>query len=200
MAPITRNWTIAFRMSKNANHFKRVTNWVGTWNESRIMAAEFMAHHPNAEVYYVPTLEAESAQDDHAGTIFTESGRQVKIRETGQVTTDMIESVRVQVWDNDQRDAMDRAATQDAIDTDTRKNGGVARMVATTDDMNNVGRYADLRGDDTHESRKWRVTGVVRYVDSPSDRGTHYVVKWWGDANRLDSVRIVHSTTLTNLY
>lgn len=208
------SWTIAYRMSKHANHFKRVTNWSGTWNAARIMAAEFEAHNPGAEVWYVPTAEYETYQrgmiesgafedtgiSDDFGNILMDSGKRIKMRETGSVTDDMIESVKYQVWDNDQRDAMDRAATQDAIDTDTRKNNGVVRLVATTDDMNNVGRYADVRGDETRESRKWRVTGVVRYANSPSDRGTHYVVTWRGDANRRDSVRIVHSTTLTNLY
>lgn len=208
------SWTIAYRMSKHANHFKRVTNWSGTWNAARIMAAEFEAHNPGAEVWYVPTSEYENYQrgmiesgafedtgiSDDFGNILMDSGKRIKMRETGLVTDEMIESVKFQVWDNDQRDAMDRAATQDAIDTDTRKNNGVVRLVATTDDMNNVGRYADVRGDETRESRKWRVTGVVRYANSPSDRGTHYVVTWRGDANRRDSVRIVHSTTLTNLY
>lgn len=208
------SWTIAYRMSKHANHFKRAANWSGTWNGARIMAAEFEANHPGAEVWYVPTLEAEGYQRqmiesgawessglvDDWGNILLESGKRIKIRETGSVTDEMIESVKYQQWDNDQREAMDRAATQTAIDTDTRNNGGTARMVRASDDMNNVGRYADLRGDDTHESRRWRVTGVVRNTTTPGVRGTHYVITWRGDSNRRDSVRIVHHTALTNLY
>lgn len=208
------SWTIAYRMSKHANHFKRVTNWSGTWNAARIMAAEFEAHNPGAEVWYVPTAEYETYMGrmiesgelvapgiaEGLGNILMESGKRIKIRETGSVTDDMIQSVEFQVWDNDQRDAMDRAATQDAIDTDTRTNGGTVRWVATRDDMNNVGRYADMRGDDTHESRKWRITGVVKSTNNPGNRGTHYVITWRGDSNRRDSVRIVHHTALTNLY
>lgn len=217
MTPRTRpvnSWTIAYRLSKNANHFKRVTNWAGTWNESRIMAAEFMAYNPDAQVYYVPTAEYEDYQrhmiandfwsdsglSDDWGNILVDSGKRVKMRETGLVTDEMIESVRVQTWEQDNRAAMNKAVTQAALDTDTRKNGGVVRMVMASDDMNNIDRHADIRGDETHESRKWRIVGVVRYADSPGVRGTHYVVKWWGDANRADTVRIVHVTTLTNLY
>lgn len=208
------SWTIAYRMSKHANHFKRVTNWSGTWSASRVMAAEFLAVHPGAEVWYVPTAEYETymgrmiesgeltdfGYSEDFGNILMASGKRIRVRETGSVTDDMIESVKFQVWDNDQRAAMDKAATQDAIDTDTRTNGGTVRLVATTDDMNNVGRYADLRGDDTHESRKWRITGVVKSTNNPGNRGTHYVITWRGDANRRDSVRIVHMSTLTNLY
>lgn len=207
------SWTIAFRMSKNANHFKRVTNWSGTWNQARIMAAEFMAFHPAAQVYYVPTAEYETYQRemiesgewassslvDDWGNILVTGTKRVKMRETGLVTDDMIESVRVQAWEQDNREAMNKAVTQDAIDTDTRKNGGVVRLVMASDDMNNVDRHADIRGDETHESRKWRIVGVVRHV-SPSDVRKYYVVKWWGDANRADTVRIVHHATLTNLY
>lgn len=208
------SWTIAYRMHRNANHFKRVTNWSGKWDAARIMAAEFEAHNPGAEVWYVSTVEYEkyvsgmiesgelgdSGVSDDFGNILMESGKRIRMRETGLVTDEMIDSVSVQMVTAEQREAMDKAATQAAIDTDTRTNGGTVRLVATTDDMNNVGRYADLRGDDTHESRKWRITGVVRYADSPGDRPTHYVITWRGDANRRDSVRIVHLTTLTNMY
>lgn len=208
------SWTIAFRMSKHANHFKRVTNWSGTWNMARLMAAEFEAHNPGAEVWYVATAEYETYQQamiqsgafedsgmsDDFGNILTGSGKRVKMRETGLVSDDMIDSVKFQVRDEDQREAMDKAATQSAIDTDTRENGGVVRWVRASDDMNNVGRYADMRGDETRESRRWRVMGAVRGITSPGDRGTHYVIAWRGDSNRQDSVRIVHSTRLTNLY
>jgi hypothetical protein len=208
------SWTIAYRTHKNANHFKRVANWSGTWSAARVMAVEFEAQNPGAEVWYVPTAAYEDYMQDRIdsgdltdfgysedfGNILMASGKRIRMRETGSVTDEMVESVAYQVREEDQRAAMDKAATQNAIDTDTHTNGGTVRLVATRDDMNNVGRYADLRGDDTHESRKWRITGVVRHITSPGDRGTHYVITWRGDSNRRDSVRIVHTSTLTNLY
>lgn len=212
-ANTARNWTIAYRMSKYANHFKRVTNWSGTWSEARLMAVEFETHNPGAEVWYVRSLENEKAeaaaiaagdvidygQSEDWGNILMEDGKKrVTMRETGLVTDEMIESVKVQAWSEDQQAAMNLAMAQDAITTHVKTFDEKLALTVVTDDYNNVNRYADVRGDSTHESRKWRVVGAVKAEGQ--SLANYYAVVWRGDANRKDTSKIVHRSMLTNLY
>lgn len=99
-------WTIAYR-TRRANHFRRVTNWSGTWRQNYELARKFGELHPELQVFYVPSAAYERdeferitglvvagamAQDaadkllaDH-GTVMAASGKRVKIRETGILT------------------------------------------------------------------------------------------------------------------
>jgi hypothetical protein len=210
---VKRNWTIAYRMSKYANHYRRVTNWTGTWSEARLMAAEFESHNPGADVWYVPSREHEIQEaariesgesvdygqsDDWGNILMADGKRRISMRETGEVTSDMIESVKFQSWQEDQREAMNRAMTEDAITEHVKANPDAPEMTLGTDDMNNVGRYADLRGDTVPGSRGWLVVGRVKVTERPY--AYYYALVWRGDANRPDTSRIVHGSSLTNLY
>lgn len=88
-------WTIAFR-KPSANRFQRVTNWSGTWSESVIMSGVFMTMNPGLQVFYVPTLANEQnaeeyfgPRDDH-GNIFTDTGRRVRMVETGMLSDEIL--------------------------------------------------------------------------------------------------------------
>lgn len=88
-------WTIAYRKPR-ANRFQRVANWSGTWSESVTMAGVFMTMNPGFQVYYVPTLaneqnaeESFGPRDDH-GNIFTDTGRRVRMVETGILSDEVL--------------------------------------------------------------------------------------------------------------
>lgn len=98
----TSSWTIAYR-NPRANHFKRATNWSGTWAEAVEMARVFGDLHPEFQVWYTTTVEYEqwTAQEIAAGTldasyaedhgnIMVDSGKRVRVRETGQVDAESL--------------------------------------------------------------------------------------------------------------
>lgn len=83
---ITTTWTLAYR-KRTANRFQRVTNWAGTWAQALELARSFSQAHPELDVWYVPSLASEvhGAAED-AGNVLVDSGRRVRIRETGALT------------------------------------------------------------------------------------------------------------------
>jgi hypothetical protein len=80
-------WTLAYR-KRTANRFQRVTNWAGTWAQARELAGKFLEAHPELQVYYVPTVGA-----DPDATVLTDSGRSVRIRDNGVLTTALLAQV-----------------------------------------------------------------------------------------------------------
>lgn len=80
-------WTIAYRKPR-ANRFQRASDWSGTWQEATRMAAEFIARNPGMQVYYTSTRQAELSGKvcaEDIGNILTDTGRRVRIVETGSV-------------------------------------------------------------------------------------------------------------------
>lgn len=90
----TTMWTLAYRKPK-ANRFQRVTNWEGTWHQAQALAGEFAKANPQLQVWYVPTLasEANGCAED-AGNVLVDSGKRIRIRETGQLSAELIGKVR----------------------------------------------------------------------------------------------------------
>jgi hypothetical protein len=100
-----RSWTIAWR-KRTANHFRRASNWVGTWAEAFEMAAAFGELHPEMQVYYTTTAAYEQWQRDEIaagtlidhgysddwGTILVDSGKRIKIRETGVIEDELLDA------------------------------------------------------------------------------------------------------------
>jgi hypothetical protein len=90
------NWTIAYRKPR-ANKVNRVTNWSGTWQEAYEMADRFrdIEGNENLEIWYVTTRAAElngySYPEDH-GNILSNTGRRVKMTETGTLPSELISS------------------------------------------------------------------------------------------------------------
>ena len=82
-------WTIAYRKPR-ANHFCRVTNWQGTWHQALELSRTFTTANPGLEVWYVPTADAERSDPEDQGNILVETGRRVKIRETGTLPAEII--------------------------------------------------------------------------------------------------------------
>lgn len=87
-------WTVAYR-NPRANHFKRVTDWSGTWDEACQMAGRVGAAHPELEVWYTSTKASEDAgwvHPDDCGNILVPSkrsryaSRRVQMRETGRLS------------------------------------------------------------------------------------------------------------------
>ena len=107
-------WTLAYRTPR-ANHFKRVTNWEGTWHQAREMAAKLLEAQPALQVYYVQSASSELAEvrrlaqevgsgrmshelaysylEDHGNILVAETKRRVKMRETGQLSDDLLAQV-----------------------------------------------------------------------------------------------------------
>lgn len=107
-------WTLAYRTPR-ANHFKRVTNWEGTWHQAREMAAKLLKAQPALQVYYVQSASSELAEvkrlaqevaegkisldlahsylEDHGNILVAETKRRVKMRETGQLSEDLLAQV-----------------------------------------------------------------------------------------------------------
>lgn len=107
-------WTLAYRTPR-ANHFKRVTNWEGTWHQARELAAKLLETEPGLQVYYVQSAESELAQtkrlaqevaegrislelahsylEDHGNILVAETGRRVKMRETGTLSAELLAQV-----------------------------------------------------------------------------------------------------------
>lgn len=82
---ITTTWTIAYRKPR-ANHFRRVTNWSGTWAQAREVAATFQEASPDLQVYYVPAADSAGQCEADRGNILMDSGKRIKIRETGELS------------------------------------------------------------------------------------------------------------------
>jgi hypothetical protein len=80
-------WTIAFRKPR-ANRFQRVTNWYGTWDEAMALATVFAEANPELQVFYVPFLGSEHAED--AGTVLADSGKRVRIIDNAELSGDML--------------------------------------------------------------------------------------------------------------
>jgi hypothetical protein len=82
-----RNWTIAYR-KPHANHFHRVTDWAGTWQQAFDLAGVVARAHPELQVWYAGTRQAELdgyvVPEDHQN-ILTDSGRRVPVTETGTI-------------------------------------------------------------------------------------------------------------------
>lgn len=88
-------WTLAYRKPK-ANRFQRVTNWEGTWAQARELAATFGAAHPELQVWYVPSAASDAGGHtfpEDRGNILTDTGRRVKIRETGKLSAELLAQV-----------------------------------------------------------------------------------------------------------
>jgi hypothetical protein len=94
---MTTTWTMAYRKPR-ANRFQRVTNWAGTWHQARDLAGKFVEANPGLQVYYVPSAASETPGHEDTGNILTETGRRVRIRETGELSAEML----AQVGDADQ--------------------------------------------------------------------------------------------------
>jgi hypothetical protein len=108
------NWTLAYRTPR-ANHFKRVTNWEGTWHQARELAAKLLETEPGLQVYYVQSAASELAEtkrlaqevasgrimsetaysylEDHGNILVAETRRRVKMRETGQLSAELLAQV-----------------------------------------------------------------------------------------------------------
>lgn len=113
-------WTLAYRTPR-ANHFKRVTNWTGTWHQAFEMAAKLSEAEPGLQIYYVQSAESEKAQtkrlaqevaegrislelahsylEDHGNilvsseTLRRRPPRRVRMRETGQLSAELLAQV-----------------------------------------------------------------------------------------------------------
>jgi hypothetical protein len=108
------SWTLAYRTPR-ANHFKRVTNWEGTWHQARELAAKLLETEPGLQVYYVQSAASELAEvkrlanevasgrimsetaysylEDHGNILVAETRRRVKMRETGQLSPELLAQV-----------------------------------------------------------------------------------------------------------
>lgn len=75
-------WTIAYR-KRTANRFRRVPGIALTWDEARTLAGKVAHVAPDLQVYYVPTAETETGED--AGNILVDSGKRVRMVETGDL-------------------------------------------------------------------------------------------------------------------
>lgn len=79
----TTTWTLAYRR-RTANRFQRVTNWSGTWAQAMELARSFGQAHPKLDVWYVPSAASDAnGSIEDRGNILVDSGRRVKILETG---------------------------------------------------------------------------------------------------------------------
>ena len=90
-------WTIAFR-KRTANRFQRVTNWSGNWADAVRMAGVYGAAHPELEIYYVLTLDAERArpESEDNGNVLVESGKRIRIVDNAELPDSIIaEFIRV---------------------------------------------------------------------------------------------------------
>lgn len=107
-------WTLAYRTPR-ANHFKRVTNWSGTWHQAYDLAGKLMEAQPGLQVYYVRSADAELAEvkrlaqevaegkisldlahsylEDHGNILISETKRRVKMRETGSLSDELLAQV-----------------------------------------------------------------------------------------------------------
>lgn len=84
------NWTLAYRRSKSANRFHRVTDYAATWHEAMHKAGEVGALHPDYEIWFVPTRTAElraaatsPAHAEDVANILTTTGKRVAMTDTG---------------------------------------------------------------------------------------------------------------------
>jgi len=85
-------WTLAYRKPR-ANRFQRVTNWSGTWHQARELCGIYVDANPGLEVWYVPSAASERPGHEDTGNILVESGRRVRIRETGELPAEILAQV-----------------------------------------------------------------------------------------------------------
>lgn len=88
-------WTLAYRKPK-ANRFERVANWDGTWAQAREVAGLFAEANPGLQVFYVPSAASDASGHtfhEDRGNILTDTGRRVKIRETGSLSAEILAQV-----------------------------------------------------------------------------------------------------------
>ena len=107
-------WTLAYRTPR-ANHFKRVTNWEGTWHQARELAAKLLEAQPALQVYYVQSAASEGREryrltsevhdgkttldlaleylKDHGNILVAETKRRVQMRETGTLSAELLAQV-----------------------------------------------------------------------------------------------------------
>jgi hypothetical protein len=86
-------WTIAYRSKTTVNHFRRVSDFSGTFDQAVALAGRFLEVNPGSECWYLPTREAEiegyvNAAD--VGNILIATGRRVSIKEVGAVPESLI--------------------------------------------------------------------------------------------------------------
>ena len=90
---IKTTWTLAYR-KPTANRFQRVTNWSGTWAQAMELTGAFTRANPGLEVWYVPTAESdENGAPEDRGNILANSGRRVRITETGTLSAEVLAQV-----------------------------------------------------------------------------------------------------------
>lgn len=88
-------WTLAYRKPR-ANRFQRVTNWEGTWAQARELAQTFAAAHADLQVYYIPSAASDAAgwsAPEDRGNILVDSGRRVRMTETGRLSDEILAQV-----------------------------------------------------------------------------------------------------------
>lgn len=87
-------WTIAYR-KPTANRFQRAANYAGTWDQAYELAGIFGTAHPELQVFYVPTAAAEALSPGHEdnGNVLTDSGKRVRMAETGHVADELLAMV-----------------------------------------------------------------------------------------------------------
>lgn len=105
-------WTLAYRHPR-ANHFKRVTNWSGTWHQAYEMAG--LLAEAGVQVYYVMDRDSEQREavrlaqavrlgqmtqdtanqylEDHGNILVSETKRRVRMRETGTLSAELLARV-----------------------------------------------------------------------------------------------------------
>lgn len=108
-------WTLAYR-TKGANHFRRVTDWTGTWHEARDLAGLVTLSHPELEVWYTGSLDSERhgfVHADDCGNLLVPSGkgrksRRVRVRETGSLVAlgATEDAARIVRWRADHMDGL----------------------------------------------------------------------------------------------
>lgn len=80
-------WTIAYR-NPRANHFKRATDFCGTWQEARDIGRLAAISRPDLEVWVTTTQAAEATGYVHSediANILANSGRRVQVLNTGTI-------------------------------------------------------------------------------------------------------------------
>lgn len=94
-------WTVAFR-KRTANRFQRVTNWSGSWDDAVRMAGVVGEAHPELEIFYTTTREAEESgyvSDEDQGNILVDSGKRIRVVDNAELSEEIISAfVRVSGW------------------------------------------------------------------------------------------------------
>lgn len=82
-------WTVAYRKSKHANHFKRLPLQM-TWQEAVDLSVVILHLYPElSSVWYVPTRQAEltdSVCKEDKGNVLAESGKRIRMIDTDDLS------------------------------------------------------------------------------------------------------------------